>query len=85
MRFKVRIPLGAYNSLGPVHQSITRSVWKWCFIRVSGLPDKGEYTKLPCLGGVSHHKKKKRKKEKEKKACLGGREGGYCNTATLFH
>jgi len=48
MRSKVRIPLGANNSLGSTRRqsgSITRSMWRGCFTWVRGLLDKGEYTK----------------------------------------
>jgi hypothetical protein len=62
MRSKVRIPLGANNFLGPARRrsrSIIRSVWRGRFTRVRGLPDRGGFTKWPCLGGVPRHKKKK--------------------------
>jgi hypothetical protein len=48
MRSKVRIPLGANNSLGPTHRqcrSITISVWRGPCTWIRGLPDKGGYTK----------------------------------------
>jgi hypothetical protein len=60
------VHLGANNFLGPAcrrSRSITRSVWRERFTRVRGLPDKGGFTKWPCLGGVPrHHKRKKKKK-----------------------
>jgi len=52
-------------------------VWRGCFIRVRGLPDRDGYTKWPCLEGVPRHKKKKFEKRLQKKGYEGRERRGY--------
>jgi hypothetical protein len=66
MRSKVRIPLGANNSLGSARRrsrSIIQSVWRGHFTWVRDSPDWSGYTKWPYLEGVPRHQKEFRFKD----------------------